>query len=172
MTQKRKLRYLVMFLCLGMIGFNAFGQDKQAPRVATPALSMEAESMLNTQKEPQTLEEKRALKAAQLQEETRKEEAKVAVAKVADEQSSAAEKAPELTREEVILKLTAEMNANLKNPNYDMKASVEKLRNSSYVIYTLDHYDPSFPLVFATGDAAQDRQNYNEAKAAWKAAQK
>jgi hypothetical protein len=86
-----------------------------------------------------------------------------------------AEKTPikkELNREEYILQLTQEMKANQHNASYDMAGAVQKLRNSSYVMYPFDHYDPDFPIVFRTGDAAQDQQNYDQAKAAWKAAQK
>ncbi len=167
MTQKRKLKYLVMCVCLGTFCSYALGQDvRSTPSMDRMDPMIQSESRLS---EPQTLEEKRAFKAAQKPQEVEKE-----VAAPQPEQTVAgkatAEK--ELTREESILQLTAEMNANLNNPNYDMDAAVQKLRNSPYVMYPLGYYDPAYPIVFRTGDPALDQQNYNQAKAAWKAAKK
>lgn len=168
MTQKHKLKYLAMCLCLGVLGSYAFGQDLRPVQTKSRVHpTMQAEKMIN---EPQTLEEKRAAKAAA---KPRDMEKKVVVAPAAQprvEKTVATKK--ELTREEFILQLTDEMKANQNNPNYDMKAAVQKLRTSPYVIYTLGHYDPNFPIIFRTGDAAVDQQNYDQAKVAWKAAQK
>ncbi|MEO0473179.1 MAG: hypothetical protein AAF206_26430 [Bacteroidota bacterium] len=71
-----------------------------------------------------------------------------------------------------VLTLVSEMKANQNNAAYDMKAAVLRLQQSPYVMYTLSHFDPTFPIVFRTGDAKIDQQNYNKAKAAWKATQR
>ena len=70
-----------------------------------------------------------------------------------------------------ILALVEEMKANIENPNYDMAAAVKRLQQSPYVVYTLNHFDPEFPIVFRTGDAAKDLEAYNAAKAEWLAKQ-
>ena len=168
MTQKCKLKYLAMCLCLGTFCSYALGQDaRSAPSMERMGPMINAESRVN---EPQTLEEKRALKAAQKPQEVQKEKTLPAPEQASTEKTASAQSA--MTREESILQLTAEMNANLNNPSYDMDAAVQKLRNSPYVMYPLGHYDPAYPIVFRTGDPALDQQNYDQAKAAWKAAQK
>lgn len=168
MTQKRKLKYLLMCLCLSAISSYAVGQGaRSAPGINRVGHMTTAESLIN---EPSTLEEKRAAKAAAMPQEVTKEVDRPAAEQQRAEKSVAAEK--ELTREEYILQLTQEMSANLNNASYDMAAAVEKLRNSPYVIYPLGYYDPGFPIVFRTGDASVDQQNYDQAKAAWKAAKK
>lgn len=168
MTQKRKFKYLVMFLCLGMYGFNSFAQDARTPVRSHSTLSMEKEAINQTQ-EPQTLEEKRAAKAALKSQEPAKATAEKLVVPV---QTNAKAEAKEMTRTEAIQLLTQEMKANMNNASYDMEAAVEKLRNSSYVIYRLNYFDPSFPMVYTTRDPAQDKVAYDQAKAAWKATQK
>ncbi len=168
MTQKRKLKYLVMFLCLGMYGFNSFAQDARTPVRSHSTLSMEREAINQTQ-EPQTLEEKRAAKAALKSQEPAKETAEKLGAPA---QANAKAEAKEMTRPEAIQHLVQEMKTNQNNSAYDMEAAVEKLRNSPYVIYRLNYFDPSFPLVFTTGDPVQDKVAYDQAKTAWKAAQK
>ena len=73
--------------------------------------------------------------------------------------------------QEAILALVEEMKANIENPNYDMAAAVKRLQQSPYVVYTLNYFDPEFPIVFRTGDAAKDLEAYNAAKEAWLAKQ-
>ena len=68
--------------------------------------------------------------------------------------------------------LYAEMKANVSNASYDMSASLKKLKSSSEVMYPLNKFDPTFPLVLRTGDAQSDNLAYNKAKQNWLNAQK
>lgn len=67
--------------------------------------------------------------------------------------------------------LVIEMKSNATNRAYKMDDAVRRLRKSPYVIYPFDHYDPSFPVVFRTGDKVKDDAAYARAKRAWRAAQ-
>jgi hypothetical protein len=67
--------------------------------------------------------------------------------------------------------LVAEMQANASNPAYDMKAALQRLHASPYVIYPLDVFDPAVAPIYRSGNAAADEHRALEIKKAWLKAQ-
>lgn len=84
-------------------------------------------------------------------------------------------KAPKLiatpAQQAEVMALVAEMKANVNNSAYNMQAAVLKLRECPYVMYPLNVFEPEFPIVFRTGDAATDASNYADAKRAFSQSQ-
>jgi len=78
---------------------------------------------------------------------------------------------PDAQIRETVQALVAEMTANQDNAQYDMQSSLRILQNSPYVVYPLDHFDASFPVIWRTGDVNQDKVIAKEALAAWESNQ-
>lgn len=78
----------------------------------------------------------------------------------------------QLSKQEVkVQRLWTEMAAHQDDPAYDMAASLYALRKLG-VMYPLENFDPSFPVVYETGEKATDKQQLKQAYKAWQQAQK
>lgn len=66
--------------------------------------------------------------------------------------------------------ILADIQAHQHDAAYDMAAALQKLRKYG-VMYPLPSYDPTFPIIMATGDKVYDKQRMKEAYNAWQKAQ-
>ncbi|WNJ18918.1 hypothetical protein [Pontibacter sp. G13] len=69
----------------------------------------------------------------------------------------------------VVQDQVAQMEANQQNPAYDMEGALKVLKK--YTMYPFNHFEPNFPIVLRSVDAAKDEAELQKAMEIWQSKQ-